>query len=184
MEVMTLVKLSFMKMISLQLPFVYEKPLAFTTNFLLLRLILLVCKLSGMLAKLCATELCFLAFCFLCCAFSGVKENIISKTELGLNSFEHITSNSQCLAECINLLIKKLINIHVTHWKNAWVLLIDLWKQSDCFSESEIELHAHYTSGLIYESHNYLTVLMWFILSSLRILCLLKFITIIYIYVL
>ena len=135
-----LVKLSSMKKISLQLPFVYEKPLAFTTNFLLLRLILLARKLSGMLAKLHATELCVWTSGFLCCVFSGVKENTTSKTELGLNSFEHIKSISQCLAECINLLIRKLINIHYAHWKNAYMLLIDLWKQPDCFSESEIQL--------------------------------------------
>lgn len=107
---------SFMKMISLQLPFVYEKPLASTTNFLLSGLILLACRLSGMLPKL-ATELYVLTFGFLCCVFSGVKENIASKPELGLNGFEHIKSNSQCLAACINLLIRKLINIHFTHWK-------------------------------------------------------------------
>lgn len=47
------------------LPFIYEKPPAFTTNFLLLRLIL-ACKLSGMLTKLPATELCVLTFSFLC----------------------------------------------------------------------------------------------------------------------
>lgn len=123
---MTLVKLHFMKMISLQLPFVYKKPLASTTNFLLLRLILQAHKLSGMLAKLCATELCGLTFGFLCCVFSGVRENTASKTELGLNSVEHIKSNSQCLVECINLLIRKLIKIHFTHWKNARILLIDL----------------------------------------------------------
>lgn len=128
---MPLKKLSSMKMIPLWLPFVYEKPLASTTNFLLLRLILPAHKLSGMLAELCATELCVLTLGFLYCVFSGVKENI---------SFEQIKSSSQCLVECNNLLIRKLINIH---WKNAWVLLIDLWKQSDYFSESEVQLYAH-----------------------------------------
>lgn len=125
---MTLMKLSFMKMISLQLPFVYEKPPASTTNFLLLRL-MLACKLSGLLAKLHATELCVLTFGFLCCVFAGVKETITSKTDLGLNSFEHVKSNAQCLAECINLSVSNLINIHFTHWKTACVVLTDLWKQ-------------------------------------------------------
>lgn len=69
---MTLMKLSFRKMISLQLPFVYENSPASTTDFLLLRL-MLACKLSGLLAKLHATELCVLTFSFLCCVFAGVK---------------------------------------------------------------------------------------------------------------
>lgn len=72
---MTLMELSFRKKISLQLPFVYENPPASTTNFLLLRL-MLACKLSGLLAKLHATELCVLTFSFLCCVFAGVKETI------------------------------------------------------------------------------------------------------------
>lgn len=80
-------------------------------------------------AKLRATELCLLVFGFLCCVFSGGKENMASKTELGLNSLEHIESNCQCLAECISLLIRKLIGIHFSHWKNARVLPIDLRKQ-------------------------------------------------------
>lgn len=64
MKFMTLAKLSFMKM-TLQLPLIYEKPLDSTTIFLLLRLIL-ACKLSGVLAKMPAAELCVLTFSFLC----------------------------------------------------------------------------------------------------------------------
>lgn len=60
---MTLAKLSFVKM-TMQLPGIYEKPVAFTT-ILLLRLSL-ACKLSGMLAKMTATELCVLTFSFPC----------------------------------------------------------------------------------------------------------------------
>lgn len=81
---MTLAKLSFMKM-TMQLPFIYEKPPASTTNFLLLRLIL-ACKLSGVLAKMPATELCVLTFSFCVQYFL----EFTSKTELGLSSFEHI----------------------------------------------------------------------------------------------
>lgn len=80
---MPLMELSSMKMISLQLPFVYERRVASTTNFLLLRLILPAHKLSGMLAKLRATELCVLTLGFVYCVFSGVKENITSKLNLG-----------------------------------------------------------------------------------------------------
>lgn len=109
---------SCMKIILLQLPFVYEEPLSSTANFLLWRLILLACKLSGMLAKLCAAELCVLTFGFLCCVFSGVKDDSAWKAEFGLKRFELIKSNSQCLAECIILLIRKLM---FTYWKNLWV---------------------------------------------------------------
>lgn len=114
MKFTTLAKPSVMKM-TVALPFIYEKPLASTTSFLLLRLIL-AHKLSGVLTKLSATELCVLTSSFLCCVFSGVQGNTTSKTELGLSSFEHIKSNSQCSAKHINLLVRKclgvLMNVH------------------------------------------------------------------------
>lgn len=150
MKFMTPAKLSFMKM-TIQLPFIYEKPLASTTNLLLLRLIL-ACKLSGMLAKMPTTELCVLAFSFLRWVFSGVQRNITSKIELGLSSFEHIKSISQCPSKCINLLIRKLMNIH-----SLEEYMCDFYwlTETDGFGELEI-LYSHYTKSLVYETHNYL----------------------------
>lgn len=100
----------FMKM-TIQLPFIYEKPLASTTNFLLLGLILAY-KLSGVLTKLSANELCILTCSFQCCIYSGVQGNTTLKTELGLGSFEHMKSNSLCSAKHINLLVRKLMKVH------------------------------------------------------------------------
>lgn len=41
------------------------------------------------------------------------------------------------------------------HSLEEYTFIIDLWKQSDCFSELEI-IYSHHTKSLVYETHNYL----------------------------